>query len=95
MMKVKINLSDKQQQRLRNGHSVRATPKMAGSGASVIIDPMTFNNLNKHLERNKGMLVSLSPELIKENMSGTGEIITNDRSILGRIFEKIIYVFRK
>ena len=69
-MKVKINLSDKQQQRLRNGHSVRVTPKMAGSGASVIIDPMTFNNLNKHLERNKGMFVSLSPELIKENMSG-------------------------
>ena len=32
---------------------------------------------------------------IKENMSGTGEIITKDRSILGRIFEKIIYVFRK
>ena len=69
-MKVKINLSDKQQQRLRNGHSARVTPEMAGSGASVIIDPMTFNNLNKHLERNKGMLVNLSPELIKGNMQG-------------------------
>ena len=32
---------------------------------------------------------------IKENMRGIGEIITNDRSILGRIFERIIYVFRK
>ena len=46
MMEVKINLSDRQQQRLRECHSVRATPKMAGSGASVIIDPMTFNKLN-------------------------------------------------
>ena len=59
MMKVKINLSDKQHQRLRNNHSVRVTPKMIGSGASVIIDPVTFNNLNKHLERNKEMLVKL------------------------------------
>jgi len=32
---------------------------------------------------------------IKENMGGIGEIITNDRSILGRIFEKILYAFRK
>ena len=69
-MEVKINLSDKQQQRLRNNHSVRITPKMIGSGASVIIDPMTFNNPNKHLERNKGMLVSLSPETVKMNMEG-------------------------
>lgn len=30
---------------------------------------------------------------IKENMSGIGEIITNDRSILGRLFERIIYAF--
>ena len=69
-MKVKISLSDKQQRRLRNGHSVRVTPKMAGPGASPIVDPMTFNSPNKHLEKNKGMFVNLSPELIKENMSG-------------------------
>lgn len=29
----------------------------------------------------------------KENMAGIGEIITNDRSLLGRIFEEITYVF--
>lgn len=31
----------------------------------------------------------------KENMSGIGEIVTNERSILSRLFEKINYVFRK
>ena len=51
MMKVNINLSDKQQQRLRNNKPVRVTPKMIGPGASVIIDPMTFNNLNKTLRK--------------------------------------------
>jgi hypothetical protein len=32
---------------------------------------------------------------LRENMSGIGEIITNDRSILERLFEKITYVFHK
>ena len=70
MMKVKINLADRQQQRLRNGHAVGVTPQMAGSVASVIIDSMIFNHLNKHLERNEGMSVKLSPEIVEENMSG-------------------------
>ncbi len=29
----------------------------------------------------------------KENMKGIGEIVTNDRSLLGRMLEKILYVF--
>jgi HlyD family secretion protein len=32
---------------------------------------------------------------IKENMKGVGEIITNDRSLLERVFENILYVFNK
>lgn len=32
---------------------------------------------------------------IKENMSGVAEIVTNDRSILGRIFERILYAFNR
>jgi len=31
---------------------------------------------------------------VKENMSGNSEIITNNRSLLGRLFEKIIYAFQ-
>lgn len=30
----------------------------------------------------------------KENMKGIGEVVINDRSILGRMLEKIIYVFK-
>lgn len=32
---------------------------------------------------------------IKENMSGTAEIVTLDRSLLGRLFEKISYAFKR
>lgn len=33
--------------------------------------------------------------LIRENMSGVGDIITNDRSLLERLFQTILYAFRK
>jgi len=32
---------------------------------------------------------------IKESMSGIGEIVANDRSLLGRLFERILYVFQR
>ena len=32
---------------------------------------------------------------LKENMSGIGEIVANDRSLLGRLFERMLYVFQK
>ena len=65
-----IQLSTAQQAKLRNGHSVRVLPKMVGSGSPIIIDPIQYDNLNKNMKRNKGMMVSLSPELIQHNMEG-------------------------
>ena len=70
MKSVMIQLSTAQQAKLRNGHSVRVLPKMVGSGSAVIIDPIQYDNLNKNMKRNKGMMVSLSPELIQHNMEG-------------------------
>lgn len=32
---------------------------------------------------------------LKENMSGTAEIVTHDRHLLGRLFEKVIYAFKR
>lgn len=32
---------------------------------------------------------------IKENMRGIGEVITQDRSLLGRLFEKLVYAFNR
>ena len=70
MKSVMIQLSTAQQAKLRNGHSVRVLPKMVGSGSPIIIDPIQYDNLNKNMKRNKGMMVSLSPELIQHNMEG-------------------------
>jgi multidrug efflux pump subunit AcrA (membrane-fusion protein) len=39
--------------------------------------------------------ISRSAMEIKDNMRGIGEIITNDRSLLERVFSNILYVFNK
>jgi hypothetical protein len=70
MNKILVNLSQAQEAKLRNGHTVRITPKMVGSGAELIVDPLQFNNLNKHLAKNKGMLISLNKDLVQENQAG-------------------------
>ena len=70
MSSIKVSLSKGQEAKLRNGHAVRITPKMVGSGSPIIIDPIQYDNLNKNMKRNKGMIVSLSPELIQHNMEG-------------------------
>ena len=46
---------------------------MFGSGIDMIIDPMTFNNMMKKLERGKGAVTSMSGAEIEQNkMEGTG-----------------------
>jgi len=48
------------------------------------------------VEINKNNMSSYGKKIkIKENMSGIGEIITNDRSLLGRVFERILYAFKQ
>ena len=66
-MKVKISLSDAQKSKLRNGHAIRVTPKMVGSGNELIIDPVNYHNLEKHLKKEKGMNLKLPKETIDEN----------------------------
>ena len=39
--------------KLRNGHSIRISPKMIGSVVDMIIDTMTMNNMFKKLDRGK------------------------------------------
>jgi hypothetical protein len=46
---------------------------MFGKGVDMIIDPMTFNNMMKKLERGKGAVISMSGREIEQNkMEGTG-----------------------
>jgi len=48
---------------------------MFGKGVEMIIDPMTYNNMMKKLERGKGAVISMSGGEIEQNrMEGTGLI---------------------
>ena len=72
-MNVSLNLSPGQLSKLRNGHGIRIGPAMFGKGVDMIIDPMTFNNMMKKLERGKGAVISMSGGEIEQNkMEGTG-----------------------
>jgi len=72
-MNVSLDLSPGQLSKLRNGHGIRVSRAMFGSGVDMIIDPMTFNNMMKKLERGKGAVISMSGGEIDQNkMEGTG-----------------------
>ena len=72
-MNVFLNLSPGQLSKLRNGHGIRINPMMAGSGVDIIIDPKTYHNLSKKLERGKGAVFKLGPAEINMNiMEGSG-----------------------
>ena len=72
-MNISLDLSKSQLSKLRNGHGIRIGPSMFGKGVDMIIDPMTFNNMMKKLERGKGAVISMSGGEIEQNkMEGTG-----------------------
>ena len=60
MNKIQIDLSEGQKSKLRNGHSIRISPKMIGSGVDMILDTMTMNNMFKKLDKGKGVVMGLS-----------------------------------
>jgi len=81
MNKIQIDLSEGQKSKLRNGHSIRISPKMIGSGVDMIIDTMTMNNMFKKLDRGKGIVMGLSKAEIDENkMEGTGLFGSGNKS---------------
>lgn len=72
-MNVMLDLSPGQLSKLRNGHSVRISPTMVGKGMDLIIDPMTYNNLAKKLDKGKGAIIKMGSAEIEQNkMEGTG-----------------------
>jgi hypothetical protein len=72
-MNVSLDLSPGQLSKLRNGHGIRVSRAMFGSGVDMIIDTMTFNNMMKKLERGKGAVISMSGADIENNkVEGTG-----------------------
>jgi len=72
-MNVKLDLSKGQLSKLRNGHSIRVSPAMVGSGVDLIIDPTTYHNIEKHMKKGKGTVIKMGSNDIEQNkMEGTG-----------------------
>jgi len=72
-MNITLDLSKGQLSKLRNGHGIRITPTMLGSGVEMIIDPMTFHNISKKMDRGKGVVIKMGSNEIEMNkMEGTG-----------------------
>jgi hypothetical protein len=72
-MNITLDLSKGQLSKLRNGHGIRITPTMLGSGVEMIIDPMTYHNISKKMDRGKGMVIKMGSNEIEMNkIQGTG-----------------------
>ena len=72
-MNITLDLSKGQLSKLRNGHDIRISPTMVGSGVEMIIDPMTYHNIEKHMKKGKGIVIKLGSNEIEMNkMEGTG-----------------------
>jgi hypothetical protein len=72
-MNITLNLSKGQLSKLRNGHGIRITPTMLGSGTDLIIDPMTYHNMAKKMDKGKGVVIKMGSNEIKLNkIQGTG-----------------------
>jgi hypothetical protein len=106
MEQVKIQISPKQQSKLRNGHKVRIKkPRMEGEGMNLIVNPMNFSLITRAFTRNKGTEIVLSPEEILANkeqapmMEGTGIFGSKfDRKVeetIGKKGKKKVYGFAK
>ena len=72
-MNITLDLSKGQLSKLRNGHGIRISPTMLGSGVEMIIDPTTYHNIEKHMKKGKGIVIKLGSNEIEMNkMEGTG-----------------------
>jgi len=71
---MNITLESKGQlSKLRNGHGIRITPTMLGSGVDLIIDPMTYHNMANKLKKGKGIIIKMgSNENEMNKIPGTG-----------------------
>jgi hypothetical protein len=72
-MNITLDLSKGQLSKLRNGHGIRITPTMLGSGVEMIIDPMTYHNISKKMDKGKGIVIKMGSNEIEMNkIQGTG-----------------------
>lgn len=65
-----LDISEKQQSRLRNGHPVRVKH---GTGVNVVVSPSTYNVAYRAFSKGKASTVTLTPEEININKNLTPE----------------------
>ena len=66
-MNITLDLSKGQLSKLQNGHGIRISPTMLGSGVEMIIDPMTYHNMMKKLDKSKGVVIKMGSNEIEMN----------------------------
>ena len=72
-MNITLDLSKGQLSKLRNGHGIRISPTMLGSGVEIIIDPMTYHNISKKMDKGKSIVIKMGSNEIEMNkIQGTG-----------------------
>jgi hypothetical protein len=87
MEQVRIQISPKQQSKLRNGHKVRIKkPRMEGEGLSLIVNPMNYSLITKAFTKNKGTEIILSPDEILANKEQAPTM--EGEGIFGKKFDK-------
>jgi hypothetical protein len=89
MESIKIDASQRQLSRLRNGHKVR----VKGNGVyTLIVNPHNYNSLTKSFKKNKASEIQLTPEEIQANKTSntppSSTII--GQGIFGKQFDKIV-----
>lgn len=72
-MIVKLDLTKAQINKLKRGKAVRINRPMYGSGMSVYVDDKKYKKLDKAMNNNKGMNLSLSETEINHNRDIDGE----------------------
>jgi hypothetical protein len=89
MRNIKIDASDRQLSKLRNGHKVRIKK---GTGFNLVVNPSNFNLVNKAFNKNKGLDIKLSSDELDANILSPEEqmALTGDKGVMSGsgIFKK-------
>lgn len=84
MKAIRINASEKQRSRLRNGHPCRCSPAMEGSGVNLLVHPDRFDSIARVFRQGKGTTIKLDDDEIMANREVEGS------GIFGKKFDRFV-----
>lgn len=85
---VHIKASPKQLSKLRNGHKVRISPAIEGTGCNLLIHPHRYSIVSRTFNKGKGMEIQLSPEEIMINQQSAPHL--EGKGIFGKKFDRFV-----